>query len=90
MRSKISKTPKTPKTYKTYTFKTTTPKDETPPEEPQTYVYKTIPPPVEEAPLTTPKPLSGDLVYQSEPSEPVKIFKFEPGIAETKQNTELN
>ena len=74
--------PQAPKEYKVYTYKTTTPKDETPSEEvPQTdfnpFKYKTIPPPVEDEP-PTPKPLSGDLVYQSEPSEQVKIFKFEP------------
>ena len=61
--------PQAPKEYKVYTYKTTTPKD------------ADVPPSTPK----TPKPLSGDLVYQSEPSEPVKVFKFEPHDA--KPNT---
>ena len=46
----------------------------------KTYTFKTTTPKdAPEVSLTTPKPLSGNLVYQSEPSEPVvKVFKFEP------------
>ena len=46
----------------------------------KTYTFKTTTPKdTPEVSLTTPKPLSGNLVYQSEPSEPVvKVFKFEP------------